>query len=201
MSVISDRHQFVAFVSGKTSPMDGQRLAKVSYKEKSGKKSVAVSIPVLRDEDVERIHNAFPVDVRKRVEDMQDSLIRSLYESGVAVISDDDISADSVIGFMDAESGSRLTAESIGAWFDSTRSILEPVICAGIAKESDKAKKLNVWRTAYCSVTSRSVPDTPVLTKLLDTLANCADDDSIAERIARKIENIVKERNTLTENL
>ena len=55
------------------------------------------------------------------VENAQDGVIRSLYESSdgsLSAVSDADISIDAIIGFLEAEStGGRLTKEFIEAWF------------------------------------------------------------------------------------
>lgn len=126
MSVVSNVHTVVPFVSGKTVPMNGQRLAKVGYKNTAKNpakyKNVAVSVPMISTESItENMDNLIPY-IRTMLEKTQDNVIRSLYESNngkLERVQDHEISVSACISFMEAESaGDRLKKEHIEAWFD-----------------------------------------------------------------------------------
>lgn len=122
---ITNRHAVIPFVSGETAPLAGQRLAKVGYKSSKTKaakyKSIAVSVP--------KIIEPLSADILQRVskhvvamfENAQDGIIKSLYESRegmLSEVSDDDLSIDACIAYLDAEStGGRLTKELLELWF------------------------------------------------------------------------------------
>jgi hypothetical protein len=125
MSVISTRHTVVPFVSGETKPLSGQRLAKIGYKDRGERKakysSIAVSVPILADANIEDAVSRIIPHIRGLFENAQDGIIRSLYESADGTlrnVSDDEICIDACINFLDAErNGSRLTKELIESWF------------------------------------------------------------------------------------
>lgn len=126
MSAISNRHTLNRFVAGKSEAYTGQRLVKVGYK--SSKKapakypSVCVSVPRIEQpipaEHMERL-NPYIVAL---VEDTQDKIVKSLYESAdgaLDTVSDDDISISAVCAYLESEaSGGRLPIEIINSWFD-----------------------------------------------------------------------------------
>jgi len=200
MSIVSDRHQFVEFISGESKPMMDQRLAKVGYKAKSGKKSQCVSIPKLSDADVNAIHTAFPIDVRKRVEDMQDSLIRALLESGKSEITSSEIAADQIRAFIDATSASdRLSGELIGKWFDGFSETALAVLSEKYATDDSKIleKKMNVWKDAFIAIAGRSMITKERIVQLQSMLEYTDEDDSMATRIASKLEGMMKELDTM----
>lgn len=124
---ISNRHTIVPFVAGKTAPLTQQRLAKVGYKTtaKNPAKfaSVAVSVPFIQPADIQNNLQALLPHIGTMLENAQDGVIRSLYESSegsLKEIADSDISVESCIAWLNAEAtGDRLTKEAIGAWFDS----------------------------------------------------------------------------------
>lgn len=126
MSNVSNRHALQLFSAG-DKPFTGQRLAKVGYKTSKKTpakfKSVATSIPFVQVDDIHGNITALLPFIGAMIENAQDGIIKSLYESahGALIdITDDDISVSACIGFMQAESaGDRLTSEAIGKWFDS----------------------------------------------------------------------------------
>jgi hypothetical protein len=128
MSVISNRHTVVPFVSGKTAPFAGQRLAKVGYKTTKDNPakfpSIAVSVPQVSVSDIEENVQSLLPYIGTLIENTQDSIVRSLYESadgGLKEISDSDISVSACIAFLRAETaGDRLSKEITNPWFDST---------------------------------------------------------------------------------
>lgn len=131
MSNVSNRHAMVPFTAGESKAFSGQRLAKVGYKQtdamtKRGEKapaSVCVSVPHVAVADIRENLDALLPHIGAMIENAQDGIIRSLYESAGHVcrdITDDDISMAAVIGYLNAQAdGDRITADRIGAWFDS----------------------------------------------------------------------------------
>ena len=121
---ISNRHSVVPFVAGETQAMADQRLAKVGYKSTKKTpakyKSIAVSVPVITSIDEDQLERLLP-HVVSMLENAQDGIIRSLYESSqgnLASVSDDEISIDACIGYLEAEAtGGRLTKEKVEEWF------------------------------------------------------------------------------------
>ena len=128
MSIISNRHQVIPFVAGKTAPLTGQRLSKVGYKpsKKAPAKfpSVCASIPQIPAEWI-NLENCLKLagHIGTMLESAQDGILKSLYESSdgkLSGINDSDIDFDACLNFMNAESaGDRLTIESINIWFDA----------------------------------------------------------------------------------
>ena len=128
---ISNRHPLNLFVAGKSEAMGGQRLARVGYKSSKDKAtgkvnaatfpSVCASVPVIPAEGILAAVPRILDHIRVLLEAGQDGIIKSLYESaGGAMIevSNDDISMENIIAFMDAsEAGNRLTKEILEAWF------------------------------------------------------------------------------------
>ncbi len=199
MSTISDRHTFVPFISGKSEAFTGQRLGKVGYKTKSGKKSVCVSIPVLSDESINTIAAAFPLDQRKRIEGFQDDLLRVLYESDPAPesITSDQIDESAILSYLTSLSeGNRLTAEKIAVWFDSSLGWINPVLCTLYPGADEKMLKTrrDAWKTQFVAITGKNIAVDSTLQKLLDMLTSAPEDDSMAMRIADYILDVMKER-------
>lgn len=127
MSTISNRHQVVPFVAGASAPLSGQRLAKVGYKKTTAMPtppaSVCASVPMIQGADVlNNVTRLLPF-IGAMLESVQDGILRSLYESsdyGLTTVSDDDISVDACISYLQAEAaGDRLKKDQILAWFDS----------------------------------------------------------------------------------
>ena len=128
MSNISNRHNVLAFVAGKSEPLSGQRLAKVGYKKTKDvpnpPQSICVSIPQFTNEQIlARAADFLPV-IREAIHGLQDGIIRSLYESRnhsiteFSSVSDDEISLDACIAFAESErNGGRITAEFLKSWF------------------------------------------------------------------------------------
>lgn len=128
MSIISNRHQVSAFIAGTSKALSGQRLARVGYKSTKNAPakypSVCASVPVLTAECLtpDTLTKLQP-HILVMLQDAQDGVLRSLYESSdgtLTTVSDDDISVDACIGYLSAvAAGGRLTAELVAAWFDN----------------------------------------------------------------------------------
>jgi len=129
MSNVSNRHSVIPFIATESKPLSGQRLAKVGYKQTAkmtaagevAPKSVCVSVPVIPAADIETYWEALVPHVRTLLENAQDGIVRSLYESRkfeLSSVSDEDISVPQCINFLESEAnGGRLTKEYLETWF------------------------------------------------------------------------------------
>jgi hypothetical protein len=144
MSAISNRHNVVPFIAGKSVPFNGQRLLRVLYKP-SGKgkertqklPSVCVSVPSLNNLEIsEEILEKLSPYILTMIEDTQDKIVKSLYESSrgkLSNIADEDIDINAVIGYLENEiSGGRLTKEFLTAWFNEN---VQDNLCVAIAEK------------------------------------------------------------------
>jgi hypothetical protein len=202
MSNVSDRHTVVPFVSGETKALSGQRLAKVGYKDRGARKaaypSIAVSVPhVVSASIAEHLQSLLP-HIGTLVENTQDAIIRSLYESSdgtLSSVSDADISVRACINFLEAESnGSRLTADRIRSWFDAElRENLSVYVAEklNIPNQADATvqQKCNVYRDTFAALSGKTVFMQPATLKSLESaLALCIDDAAdVARKISAKI--------------
>lgn len=146
MSLISSQHSVIPFIAGKTAPLTGQRLAKVGYKSTvktpAMYPSVAVSVPVIESDSVLDSIDSLMVHIVNYLSDVQDKVIRSLYESSqgaLTSVGDSDISVSQCIAFLEAESnGGRLTKESVNAWFDSeAKDVLSAIVADKLGFSDD----------------------------------------------------------------
>lgn len=201
MSVISNRHQFVPFVSGTSKPYHEQRLAKVGYKKVSKKQSVCVSIPRLSDDDVAFVSAAYPVEARKRVEDFQDSLVRSLYESGKSEIDSSELSREQLCQFLAAEStAGRLSAAVVADWWNGEfQEIAAPVLSDKYGTEDEEilAKKAKLWGDAFAMICGNSAVDIARLKQLANMCEFVDSDDAVGMRIRTKIAGMIAESEAL----
>ena len=131
MSVVSNTHALIPFISGKSQPFAGQRLVKVTCKQtdkmtKAGitaLPSVCASVPVLLLDDVKQRSDALLPHLLTFLEGTQDAIVRSLYEDSKGVRKDvrqEEIDLPACLSFLAAkEAGSRLSGDTIKAWFES----------------------------------------------------------------------------------
>jgi hypothetical protein len=212
MSAISNRHNVRLFVSGESKPYLGQRLAKVGYKSTKQTPakypSICVSLPQVEiDDDTYICHQAeFSQIIRTALENAQDGILRSLYESSsgqLKSVSDDELSVQACIAFIQSENnGGRLTTEMIGAWFDSTVSPVLTLIIAEKLKFDDMTeeqmavigKHLNGYRGLMCSLSSGATILTPSQIQNLRNLLTKLDDDAISTRLALRLDNMSQKK-------
>lgn len=205
MSVISNRHAVVAFVTGESKAQSGQRLAKVGYKGKTAKfKSVCASIPALTLTDEQCIR--MKEHVLNLAMSAQDGIFRSLFESAngkLEHITDEDISFDAIIGYLEAEStGGRLTKESVIAWFNAealeiTLALLAEKLGFGETLNDDQMavleKHANGYREVFASLSGGKTMLQPKqingLRKVLGMLGTDADDD-IAMKLSKRLDSM-----------
>ena len=131
MSIIGTRHSLVLFTAGESKPASGQRLAKVGYKQteamtKKGEvapPSVCVSVPPVDPVQITANIDRLLPYIGTMIENAQDGIIRSLYESAghaLIAVDDADISVSACISYLAAEAaGDRLKKDVIEQWFDS----------------------------------------------------------------------------------
>lgn len=200
MSVISNRHNILPFVAGKSAPLTEQRLAKVGYKttKKQTAKfaSVCASVPMIDGAVIELSVSALIPAIRGMLETAQDGIIRSLYESSggtLSTVSDEEINIPACIAFMAAESaGSRLSAESIGTWFDGTVADILTVTVADKLSTEDSddprvVKAVKFYRDILCLLTGKSAV-TPLQLEQATKALNVAEpDDDMSTKLRAKI--------------
>ena len=135
MSNVSTTHSVVSYVPGKTKALDGQRLAKMTYKtdKETGIKpdSKAVSIPVIKWDSVAPHLAALQGEFLAVVHRAQDGLIRGLVEAGKSEVTDEAINISAVVAYM-LEDGGRLTGDTIREWFKE--SLAEPLMLTFASK-------------------------------------------------------------------
>ena len=130
MSIISSTHDFTPFVAGKTEPLEGQRLAKVSYKQTEAmttkgeiaRKPIAVSIPQVTSAFIppDMLHRFIPF-MLDLCETTQDLVIKGLYESGKMEVHDYQISLQALLKILESERNSfRMSSESVTKWCESS---------------------------------------------------------------------------------
>ena len=206
MSLISNTHSVIAFESGKTKPLDGQRLAKVTYKvdKKTGVKpdSKAVSIPMIKWGDLTANHvTALQGEFLAVVHKAQDSIVRAKVESGASSINDADISLDAVVQYLLEESG-RMTGEVIRGWFSDT--LKEPLMLAfasklGIAEDAaptaeqeDKlAKVIKGYEDSFAKLASGAATFNDAQKQnMLKALELVEEDDSFVVRFTERLSKV-----------
>ena len=206
MSLISNRHSVVPFVSGESKAFENQRLAKITYKPR-GKNaakfpSVCVSVPQVNPQDIQDNIKRLLPHIGTMLENAQDGVIRSMYESSdgqLKEVADSDISIDSVIAFLEAEAtGSRLTADKIKEWFKADVAENLTVMLAeklGFSEMNDAqmetiGKHLNAYAEVFASVSGKMVSlDPNKISKLRAALALAKDDESeVAIKITAKLD-------------
>lgn len=201
MSNIDNRHNVVPFDSKTSKPFSGQRLAKVGYKSSKLKPaqfpSVCASIPPIQDWTENQNLRLRPYFVQM-IEDTQDKILRSLYESSdgsLSSVSDEDLSVDQVIAYLQSESsGDRLTKEKIAAWFeDSVRDNLTVVIMEKLQTENLEdvriAQHLAGYKGLFANLSKDSGNVNPTQIRALrKALEVAAVDDEIGKRLDSKLE-------------
>ena len=196
MSNVSNVHDVIPFVAGKTAPLTGQRLAKVGYKstEKNPAKypSIAVSVPQVNPADITENLTALLPYIGIMIEGVQDSVIRSLYEGKngkLTQVTDSDISIQACIAYLESEAaGDRLKKEHIEAWFDRVAKentftlIAEKLGYSGddLTPEqvSTVEKHVKVYRDILSMLSGGRTVLTPVQIRSCRTVIEVSEDDS-----------------------
>lgn len=129
MSIIANDHAYVT-LDRNTKAQHGQRLSRVIAKaDREGKyasehlqESLAVSVPMVTEEDMVESIAALMPHIRKMLETAQDALIREhRLEAGATSINSAQISVTACIAYLsETSTGTRLTKEYLQEWFVST---------------------------------------------------------------------------------
>lgn len=220
MSIVSNVHTLVPFVSGESKPLGGQRLAKVGFKKTKDNPnplpSVCASVPFLSREEVMGNIEALLPFVGNMLEGTQDAIIRALYEASKGTrkeVRQEEISVQACIAFLSAEAaGSRISAESIKAWFDGGMAKeVSAIIIMDALKYGEEWDSLTEEQQAtvskhvgvYCEVfqmlagknlTRSSFSDKQWhrLNQILDTVTGECPDDAFGKKLAEKMQVIAK---------
>lgn len=196
MSNVSNVHDVIPFVAGKSAALSGQRLAKVGYKStaKNPAKfpSVAVSVPFLSDDSLRDNMDSLLPYIKGMVEKTQDDVIRSLYESKdgiLKIVQDHEISVQACIAFLESEAaGDRIKKEHIESWFDRVCAenvftlIAEKLGYSGDSltseQESTVQRHVKVYREILSMLAGGRTILTPVQIKSCKTVIDVSEDDS-----------------------
>jgi hypothetical protein len=223
MSQVSNRHTVVPFVAGKTVAFTGQRLAKVGYKEtkKNPAKfpSIAVSVPVIETVNDPEFsdalqHGRFDAIIREALQNAQDGIIRSMYESSdgeLQSVSDDDLSIAQCLAFIEAEStGGRLTKEAIERWFDSELADNLAVMIADKLKFSDLTpenqavidKHVGVYKQVLSMLAGgKTFLADPQIRGCRVAIALASEDDDMSKKLVSRLDAMENSRKQVVELL
>lgn len=205
MSNVSNRHNVLPFVAGKSVALTGQRLAKVGYKSSKTTPakfpSICVSVPPVDSADITANIDHLTHIWNETVSNAQDGIIRSLYESSdgtLTSVSDDDISIAAVINYLEAEStGGRLTKEFLESWFDANVSENLTFIIAdklGFAELNDEQmiviqKHLNMYRGLIASLSGgKTILQTMQINACIRALEVSMCDDDIKNKLITRLD-------------
>ena len=177
MSNVSNRHTVTKFVAGESKPLADQRLARVGYKSTAKNParfaSVCASVPQISPEEVTAHLSKLLPFIGQMLEDTQDKIFRSLYESSdgtLSALTEADISVAQCVAYLTAEAaGSRLTTEVVETWFDAQVSDNLSVVVATKLGFDDLtednlpviAKHVRVYRALLSSLAGGKIMLTP----------------------------------------
>jgi hypothetical protein len=218
MSNISNRHSVSLFTAGKSVPLNGQRLAKVGYKSTKNNpakfKSICVSVPYTDVQEIRDSIDSLLPHIGTLLENAQDGIIRSLYESSegqLQSVSDAEISVAACIAFLNAEaSGNRLSSESIGIWFDTQVAENLTVVIAdklGFTELTDAAmetvnKHLKSYRQLFAGLAGKNLSYTPVQISGLERAMEVASvDDDMSGKLVQKLNTLKAPKPSMEELL
>lgn len=222
MSNISNRHSIQHFTAGESKPLTGQRLAKIGYKKSKDNpnpaKSICVSVPqiVVDQISAEQIQSLMP-HLISVLENAQDGIVRSLYESRdcdiakFSSVSDEEISVNACIAFLNAESsGGRLTKEWIEHWFvqnvedNLTVVIAEKLGFTEITEDNQVVidKHLNAYRELMKSLGGNKISlNKAQISGLRRAIEISSVEDETAKKLTAKLNDVEKSAEELLLNL
>ena len=200
---ISNRHPVNLFVAGKSQAMSEQRLARVGYKSSAKNPAkypnVCASVPRITELTESQIE-ALSEHIVTMLENAQDGIFRSLYESSdgkLECITDDDISVESCIAFLNAEAeGSRITKEMVEKWFvENVQDNLTVVIAEKLGfdlstpeQESTVQKHINGYKALMAALSGGKTILTDVQIKGLQRALEVSSvDDEIAGKLSKRL--------------
>lgn len=212
MSNVSTNHTVIPFVAGETKPLTGQRLAKVGYKKTKDQpnppKSIAVSLPVLTDSQIlENANKILPL-IREACENVQDKIIRSLYEAreySLERVSDDEIGFAQIAGYVSSEqSGGRLTKEYLESWFEANmRDNLTVVVADKLGFEELNETQLDTvnkhiagYKGLIASIAgNKTMLSIAQITGIRRAFEVCAIEDEVTVKLDKKMQEMLDSHN------
>lgn len=237
MSNIGNTHSVTHFVRGQSKPLANQTLIKVGYKStknrKTGEtipakyKAICVSLPNLSFENIAdnmRVKvNALALDI---LNETRSEILKNMYETRkgeLFSVSTDEMGLESLFGYLDSKG--RISAESIGKWFDENcadnLALRAAIVCkyqpdtdtelsAELTEEQLKTimGKVSPWRELFVNLT-KDRDSFKYTGNQLETLERMVslygdDTDSLAQKISGKITELqkpVEAKEILAENL
>jgi hypothetical protein len=205
---VSNRHAIVPFVAGTSKPLADQRLARAGFKltekmkaaGKTALPSVCASVPFIDPAAVQVFMNELLPHIGAMLEKTQDEILRSKYESsgGQATdITDEELSIPACLAFLNAESaGSRLSVESIGAWFDNSLTDNLTVLIADKLgfdlstpeQEQTVQKHVRNHRDVLCMLAGKNVILAPrQVNAVQNMLELAAEEDTMHQKLSTKL--------------
>jgi hypothetical protein len=214
MSNVSNRHSILPFNAGKSAALSGQRLIRVLYKPSKHKKpeykSVCVSVPKLSQPFSPEVLQKLNPYIVELVENTQQNIVKSLYESSqgaLTSVSDDDISIDAVIGYLEAESnGGRLTKEILSKWFvENMADNLYVVLCEKLEfqdpnKEQEELvqQQLNGYKEMISALSGGATVYQEKQVKALKRAIEVSSvDDDISKKLNARLDGMLKPNKVL----
>lgn len=211
MSNISTRHNVNIFTAGKSQPLTGQRLAKIGFKKSKNQtnplKSVCVSVPPIEMEACwdEAYIPQFQKIVQTALENAQDGIIRSLYESSggnLTSVSNEEISIPACLAFIESEmNGGRMTKEMIVAWFNSelrdnlTVTFADKLGFSELTPENQATidKHVNAYRDLFASLAGgKTILEEKQILSLKRALELTSGENEIEEKLTARLDGMLK---------
>lgn len=201
-------HVVNRFDSAKSQALDfTQRLVKIG--RKNTEKTVAANGGIeLQSDCVSVPQITVSADQRESIKDLilamiedgQDSLIRSLVDSGKNEVHDAEINFDCVVNHLIVMAASkRLKKETIVAWFNTEVYVLfkaysEPrygIVAGGLPATEAQVKKLeqscNAWRDLFAGVAGRGLIEEKKITALQSVISKLELTDSVAKKVSARL--------------
>lgn len=218
MSQVSNRHNVLPFISGESKPLNGQRLAKVGYKQtkkmqEAGEvapESICVSLPKIPNAEIETHWQGLIPHVRTLLETAQDGIIRSLYEGKkcdraiFSSVSDEELNVSACIAFLESEaSGGRLSKEYLESWFDKNLNDNLFVVIAeklGFNDPTDAQtevvmKHLAGYKALIAGMSGKNLSlQQSQITGIRRALEVCSVDDETSEKLIKKLDEMEQKK-------
>jgi len=210
MSNVSIAHTITKFDAKLSQALTGQRLAKCRYKTtaKQAAKypSVCVSVPYIDVRNQVTDYSPLFPHIQAMLENAQDGIIRSLYESSdgtLSQVTDSDLSISACISFMAAENeGSRLTKEFIESWFDiSVRDYVYALVSEKLGYGTDDltmeqditvCKHVNGYRGMYSALAGGKTMYQPNQIASLKRVLDIVDTDDTSTRLINRLNKMLE---------
>ena len=210
MSNVSIAHTVTKFDAKNSQSLTGQRLAKCRYKttaKQSAKfPSVCVSVPYIDVRNAIVDYTPLFPHIQAMLENAQDGIIRSLYESSdgaLSQVTDNDLSISACIAYMNAENeGSRLTKEFIESWFDtSVRDYVYALVSEKLGYGTDDltveqditvCKHVNGYRGMYSALAGGKTMYQPNQINSLKRVLDIVDTDDTSTRLINRLNKMLE---------